>query len=132
MRALQGKEKASGPDHTSTLSTVGNLGLLYKDQGELAEAEATLARVPQGFEEALGRSHPLTLRTVANLNAVYIDQAKLIDAKAMQSTVLSGFATAQGSSPSTRREPKRRIESLDLAPDELGNHRYACAQDRSN
>ena len=27
-RALQGREKAWGPDHTSTLSTVNNLGLL--------------------------------------------------------------------------------------------------------
>jgi hypothetical protein len=29
-RALQGKEKAWGPDHTSTLDTVNNLGLLEK------------------------------------------------------------------------------------------------------
>jgi Tetratricopeptide repeat len=29
MRALQGKEKAWGPDHTSTLDTVNNLGRLY-------------------------------------------------------------------------------------------------------
>ncbi|OQD63331.1 hypothetical protein PENPOL_c009G08122 [Penicillium polonicum] len=28
-RALAGKEKALGPDHTSTLNTVHNLGLLY-------------------------------------------------------------------------------------------------------
>ena len=35
---LAGKEKALGPDHTSTLDTVHNLGLLYRDQGKLAEA----------------------------------------------------------------------------------------------
>jgi Tfp pilus assembly protein PilF len=28
-RALEGKEKALGPDHTSTLNTVNNLGLFY-------------------------------------------------------------------------------------------------------
>ena len=39
-RALQGKEEALGPKHTSTLDTVHNLGMLYKDQGKLAEAEA--------------------------------------------------------------------------------------------
>ncbi|KIW13295.1 hypothetical protein PV08_08483 [Exophiala spinifera] len=39
LRALQGKEKALGPDHTSTLITVHNLGLLYLNQGKLAEAE---------------------------------------------------------------------------------------------
>jgi tetratricopeptide (TPR) repeat protein len=32
-RALQGKEKAWGPDHTSTLDTVNNLGLLYLPAG---------------------------------------------------------------------------------------------------
>ena len=34
LRALAGKEKALGPDHTSTLGTVRNLGKLYADQGK--------------------------------------------------------------------------------------------------
>jgi hypothetical protein len=38
-RALAGYEKALGPGHTSTLDTVNNLGLLYRDQGKLDEAE---------------------------------------------------------------------------------------------
>ena len=38
-RALQGKEKAWGPEHTSTLDTVNNLGALYADLGRLDEAE---------------------------------------------------------------------------------------------
>ena len=38
-QALAGYEKALGPDHTSTLGTVHNLGILYADQGKLAEAE---------------------------------------------------------------------------------------------
>ena len=37
---IRRKKKAWGPDHTSTLDTVNNLGLLYSDQGKLAEAEA--------------------------------------------------------------------------------------------
>ena len=28
-----------GPEHTSTLDTVNNLGNLYKNQGKMAEAE---------------------------------------------------------------------------------------------
>jgi tetratricopeptide (TPR) repeat protein len=47
-RALQGKEKAWGPDHTSTLSTVNNLGNLYADQGKLVEAEQIYQRALQG------------------------------------------------------------------------------------
>ncbi|KAJ5520258.1 Pfs NB-ARC and TPR domain protein [Penicillium fimorum] len=38
-KALRGKEKALGPDHTSTLNTVHNLGLLYSDQEKWKEAE---------------------------------------------------------------------------------------------
>ncbi|EXM13252.1 hypothetical protein FOTG_18293 [Fusarium oxysporum f. sp. vasinfectum 25433] len=39
-RALQGYEKALGPEHTSTLKTVNNLGTLYKNQDRLDKAEA--------------------------------------------------------------------------------------------
>ena len=34
-QALTGYEKTLGPDHTSTLSTVTNLSLLYSDQGKM-------------------------------------------------------------------------------------------------
>jgi tetratricopeptide (TPR) repeat protein len=54
-RALQGYEKAWGPDHTSTLVTVNNLGLLYADQGKLDEAEKMYQRALQGYEKAPGR-----------------------------------------------------------------------------
>jgi len=54
IRALQGCEKALGPDHTSTLLTVNNLGILYSNQGKLAEAEAMYDRALQGYEDALG------------------------------------------------------------------------------
>ncbi|KAF2804401.1 tetratricopeptide repeat domain-containing protein [Mytilinidion resinicola] len=53
-RALQGYEKAWGPDHTSTLDTVNNLGSLYVDQGKLIEAEEMYQRALRGYEKALG------------------------------------------------------------------------------
>ena len=56
-RALEGYEKALGPDHTSTLNTVNNLGILYKDQGRLTEAESMYQRALSGFQTALGPSH---------------------------------------------------------------------------
>lgn len=43
-RALEGTEKALGPEHTSTLVIVNNLGLLYAYQNKLAEAEAMYRR----------------------------------------------------------------------------------------
>jgi tetratricopeptide (TPR) repeat protein len=51
-------EKVLGPDHTSTLSTVNNLGLLYVAQGKLDEAEEMYQRALAGYEKALGSDHP--------------------------------------------------------------------------
>jgi tetratricopeptide (TPR) repeat protein len=51
VRALAGYEKALGPDHTSTLLTVHNLGLLYADQGKLSEAEQMYQRALVGYEK---------------------------------------------------------------------------------
>ncbi|SLM37270.1 nb-arc and tpr domain protein [Lasallia pustulata] len=56
-RALEGREKAWGPEHTSTLDTVNNLGNLYADQGKMAEAEAMYRRALESKEKAQdGRS----------------------------------------------------------------------------
>ena len=46
-----------------TLDTVNNLGILYADQGKLAEAEAMYIRALQGKEEALGPKHTSTILT---------------------------------------------------------------------
>jgi Tfp pilus assembly protein PilF len=51
-RALQGKEKAWGPEHTSTLATVNNLASLYAAQGKLVEAEQMYQRALQGKKKA--------------------------------------------------------------------------------
>ena len=67
MRALEGKEKAWGAEHTSTLDTVNNLGILYKAQGKMAEAEKMLLRALEGYEKALDADHPKTSRTANNL-----------------------------------------------------------------
>jgi hypothetical protein len=41
VQALRGYEKACGLEHTLTLYTVNSLGLLYKDQGRMAELATT-------------------------------------------------------------------------------------------
>jgi len=70
LRALQGYEKAWGAEHTSTLGTVNNLGLLYADQGKMTEAEAMYVRALQGYENAVGADHPRTRVIARNLNAL--------------------------------------------------------------
>ena len=67
VRALAGKEKALGPEHTSTLETVNNPGVLYQDQGKLREAEDMYVRALAGKEKALGPEHTSTVRARKNL-----------------------------------------------------------------
>ncbi|OKL55669.1 hypothetical protein UA08_08961 [Talaromyces atroroseus] len=95
-RALEGKEKAWGPDHTSTLDTVNNLGLLYADQGKLADAEKMYQRALEGKEKAWSPDHTSTLDTVNNLGLLYADQGKLADAEKMYQRALEGKEKAWG------------------------------------
>jgi tetratricopeptide (TPR) repeat protein len=75
-RALAGCEKALGPDHTSFLDTVHNLGDLYKDQGKLQEAEEMYQRALAGYERVLGPDHSRTRRLVDRLSALSIADVK--------------------------------------------------------
>ena len=96
VRALRGKEKAWGPEHTSTLDTVNNLGLLYKAQGKMAEAEEMLLRALRGKEKAWGPEHTSTLTTVNNLGLLYADQGKMAEAEEMYVRALRGYEKAWG------------------------------------
>jgi tetratricopeptide (TPR) repeat protein len=93
-RALQGKEKAWGPEHTSTLDTVNNLAILYADQGKLVEAEQMYQRALQGYEKAWGPEHTSTLDTVNNLANLYKTQGKLVEAGQMYQRALQGYEKA--------------------------------------
>jgi len=96
LRALQGYEKAWGQDHTSTLNTVNNLGLLYAKLGRLDEAEKMYLRALQGYEKAWGRDHTSTLRTVHNLGILYADLRRLNEAEKMYLRALQGYEKVWG------------------------------------
>jgi tetratricopeptide (TPR) repeat protein len=89
-RALQGKEKALGRDHLSTLDTVNSLGFVYAEQGRLEEAEKMQQRALQEREKACGRNHPSTLDTVNDLGLLYKSQGKLDESKKMFQWALQG------------------------------------------
>ncbi|KFY82629.1 hypothetical protein V500_10419 [Pseudogymnoascus sp. VKM F-4518 (FW-2643)] len=96
LRIPQGYEKALGAEHTSTLKTVNNLGLLYAYQGKLVEAEQMHQRALQGKERAWGPEHTLTLDTVNNLGVLYKNQGKLVEAEQMYQQALQGYEKAWG------------------------------------
>ncbi len=58
LRALVGKENALGVQHTSTLTTVHNLGILYAKQGKPGEEEKMYKQALSGFQTALGLGDP--------------------------------------------------------------------------
>ena len=87
-RALAGYEKAWGPDHTSTLDTVNNLGNLYKNQGKLVEAEEMYRRALAGKEKAWGPDHTSTLRTINNLRLLNASRGGYIKVREIHSQAL--------------------------------------------
>ena len=64
--ALTGYEKALGPEHTSTLNTVNNLGNLYHKQGRLKDAEIIYNRALAGFEKL--RTRPRSTPSTASVS----------------------------------------------------------------
>ena len=95
-RALQGYEKAWGPEHTSTLGTVNNLGNLYKSLDRLEDAELMYQRALHGYEKAWGPEHTSTLDTVNNLGSLYKSLGRLEDAELMYQRALYGYEKAWG------------------------------------
>ncbi|KAH8669617.1 hypothetical protein BGZ60DRAFT_38520 [Tricladium varicosporioides] len=89
-RALKGRYKALGSEHTSTLETINNIGVLYHDQGKLPEAEEMYQRALKGSEKAFGAEHTSTLDTINNLGILYWNQGKLSKAEEMLQRALKG------------------------------------------
>jgi tetratricopeptide (TPR) repeat protein len=110
-RALAGKEKALGPEHTSTLDTVNNLGIIYTDQGRLAEAEEMYKRALAGYEKALGPEHTSTLRTVNNLGIFYRDQGRLAEAEEMFKRALAGKEKVLGPKHTSTLDVSQRLHA---------------------
>ncbi|KAI9889078.1 MAG: hypothetical protein M1814_005801 [Vezdaea aestivalis] len=101
-------------DSVSNIDAFHSLGILYSDQGKLAEAEAMYQRALKGrekalsldhtptlniinnlgYEKALGPDHTSTLNTINNLGLLYSDQGKLAEAEAMYQRALKGYEKA--------------------------------------
>jgi tetratricopeptide (TPR) repeat protein len=94
--ALDGYERALGPDHASTLDLVNNIGILYSIKGKLDKAKQMYQRVLAGCEKALGSNHTSTLETVNNLGSLYHEERKLDKAGQIYQRALAGKEKALG------------------------------------
>ena len=99
-RALAGYEKASGPQHTSTLDTVNNLGLLYADLGRLEEAEQMYQRALAGYAKAIYLDNLLTCVPALNNMWAFASlrqgQGRIEDARHWYSHALLGYEKTFG------------------------------------
>ena len=94
-RALQGKEKAWGPDRHINTEHGPQLGNLYNSQGKLDEAEKMYQRALQGKEKAWGPDHISTLaRSITWVSST--GQGKLDEAEKMYQRALQGYEKAWG------------------------------------
>jgi tetratricopeptide (TPR) repeat protein len=92
------------------------LGLLYKSQGKLYEAEKMYQQVLQGYEKAQGlenvaRYRP-ALNTIWNLGDLFAAQGYLDKAKEMYSRAGTGFQALLGPYSNECKRIERSIASL--------------------
>jgi tetratricopeptide (TPR) repeat protein len=80
-RTLVISEKALGPAHPLTATSLNNLASLYQDMGTYAKAEPLYQRALAIHEKALGPNHPNTAISLNNLALLFWAQGHWSEAK---------------------------------------------------
>ncbi|HEV2000239.1 MAG TPA: tetratricopeptide repeat protein, partial [Xanthobacteraceae bacterium] len=80
-RALAMREKALGPEHPDTVTSLNNLAVLLHAQGDLAGARPLFEHALAIRETALGPEHPDTATTLNHLAALLQAQGDLASAR---------------------------------------------------
>ncbi len=73
-QVLAWREKAQGPDHPGTATSLNNLGLLYIKESAFTKAEPLLVRALAIRTRVLGPDHPFTALSLNNLAWLYFKQ----------------------------------------------------------
>ena len=117
-RAFEGYEKAFGLNHISTLDTIYSLGILYKDQGNLEEAEVMYHRALEGYEKALCLELASSYLPALNIMFAFVNLFSQTDwkdmAREMFIRALSGYTAVQGPSSEWARETEDRLQALQV------------------
>lgn len=93
---LQHHEEFFGPEHTSTIDVVHELGSFYMSSGRLDDAEAMFARELGVSQQATGAEDVPTLNATASLAALYEKQGRSDGAEAMYRRALRGYDKTLG------------------------------------
>ena len=95
-QALAIHEKALGPDHPDTATSLNNLAKLYESQGKYAEAVPLCKRSLAIHEKVLGPDHPDTATSLNSLAKLYESQGKYAEAEPLLKRSLAIHETALG------------------------------------
>jgi hypothetical protein len=82
-RALAINEKAYGRDHPKVATSLNNLALLYKTQGQYTQAEPLYKRSLAIGEKALGPGHPDVATSLENMAALFRKTGREKEAEAL-------------------------------------------------
>ena len=90
LRALVGKERVLDANHSSTLETVHNLGILMRNLGRPDQGRMYFRRALARHEKALGPHHVSTLNTIHHLGILFFNLGQLEQAEEYYQRALAG------------------------------------------
>jgi tetratricopeptide (TPR) repeat protein len=96
-------EKALGPEHPSTLTSMGNWAGVLSSQGKYKEAEAMNRQTLARREKVLGPEHPDTLMSIYCLAHLLWTTHRYNEALALYKSACSGYEAVLGMNHSTTR-----------------------------
>jgi tetratricopeptide (TPR) repeat protein len=88
-RALAIREKVLGPEHPDTATSLNNLALVIKDQGDLTGARPLYERALAIREKVLGPEHENTALSLNNLGVLIENQGDLAGARPLLKRALA-------------------------------------------
>ena len=106
---LQAWRETLGNQHSDTLSSIGNLGMLMKAQGDLAGAAPLLREALQARRGTPGNRHPHTLFSIRALGLLLRNQGETVEALALLRELQTSLGRADPQMPS---DALRELETL--------------------
>src|SRR5438445_169482 len=105
-RALKIKEKAVGPEHPNTATSLNNFAALYRRMGDYAKAEPLYQRV-KIREKTLGSERPDTATSLENLSLLMLDAGRRAEATQRAKQAQQAGLTTLANILSFASEPQR-------------------------
>jgi tetratricopeptide (TPR) repeat protein len=138
--ALAMGEKALGPEHPFTATSLNNLAFLLQNQGDFAGARPLHERALAIYEKALGPEHPDTAMSLGNLGGLLCEEGDIVGARPLLERALAIREKALGPEhPNTNRArynlsrllflKGRPTEALTLCETALTAHDKALGRD---